>query len=331
MLVANTFDLWQKDVFFSAAEEVQQSADIMESSYRTWLKAKREGLTPRHLGELGRELQMALGTAKWQLEEFERAVRLSYQKNSDKNMIIRHKQFVSAIEDQISRIETAFRESLFVEGKKQFRWVDLDEEDCHDLALFLSGTPGTSKRIEGENINQNAVETNSSNKCGVEESCSLESKSISEMPMANLGKDSEQLLTKLREGEISAVTDEINHQDNQVSGNKNSWSLAGGSAHEIVIDINDDRQNDVLTESTPKEKGSKHVFRSLRESYHGGKGMQRHTRMKIINWINQHLRGDYRSRRQQQVSPALLISSKRYILALMLIIFLAVPFLLYST
>lgn len=28
MLVANSFDLWQKDTFFSAAEEVQQSADM---------------------------------------------------------------------------------------------------------------------------------------------------------------------------------------------------------------------------------------------------------------------------------------------------------------
>lgn len=31
MLVANSFDLWQKDTFFSAAEEVQQSAD-------TWVR-----------------------------------------------------------------------------------------------------------------------------------------------------------------------------------------------------------------------------------------------------------------------------------------------------
>ena len=27
MIVANSFDLWQKDVFLSAAEEVQESAD----------------------------------------------------------------------------------------------------------------------------------------------------------------------------------------------------------------------------------------------------------------------------------------------------------------
>lgn len=28
MMVANSFDLWQKDSFFSAAEEVQESADM---------------------------------------------------------------------------------------------------------------------------------------------------------------------------------------------------------------------------------------------------------------------------------------------------------------
>lgn len=27
-MVANSFDLWQKDAFFSAAEEVQESADM---------------------------------------------------------------------------------------------------------------------------------------------------------------------------------------------------------------------------------------------------------------------------------------------------------------
>lgn len=33
MLVANSFDLWRKDVFFSAAEEVQESADMYVLSF----------------------------------------------------------------------------------------------------------------------------------------------------------------------------------------------------------------------------------------------------------------------------------------------------------
>lgn len=28
MMVANSFDMWQKDAFFTAAEEVQESADL---------------------------------------------------------------------------------------------------------------------------------------------------------------------------------------------------------------------------------------------------------------------------------------------------------------
>lgn len=150
MLVANSFDLWQKDTFFSAAEEVQQSADIMESAYRAWLRARREGLTPHHLDELCRELQTALGTAKWQLEEFERAVCQSYRNIGDDITVTRHRQFVSAIEDQISRAETALKESLNMEGKKSFRWVNLDKEECDDLAHFLSGTSETSQIIKDE-------------------------------------------------------------------------------------------------------------------------------------------------------------------------------------
>jgi hypothetical protein len=67
MMVANSFDLWQKDVFFSAAEEVQESADIMESAYRLWFKEKRDGRVSVESDELCKELQAALSTAKWQV------------------------------------------------------------------------------------------------------------------------------------------------------------------------------------------------------------------------------------------------------------------------
>ena len=86
MMVVNSFDLWQKDVFFSAAEEVQKSADMyvyvlcyygvrlsfaykqliliftlfrMESAYRLWIREKKD--------DIFKELQAALGTAKWQV------------------------------------------------------------------------------------------------------------------------------------------------------------------------------------------------------------------------------------------------------------------------
>lgn len=39
----------------------------MEFAYRTWVREKREGLSPDDLDELRREVQTTLGTAKWQV------------------------------------------------------------------------------------------------------------------------------------------------------------------------------------------------------------------------------------------------------------------------
>ncbi|KAL4182153.1 hypothetical protein AMTRI_Chr12g274510 [Amborella trichopoda] len=140
--MATSFDRWQKDVFFSAAEEVQESADLMESVYRTWLKDRREGSRSDDSDELRRDLHTALGTAKWQvLEEFERAVKSCQQNSMLDDSASRHKQFVLVIENQIARIEKALMESAIEEGKEGFRWVQLDKEERDDLALFLSGTP----------------------------------------------------------------------------------------------------------------------------------------------------------------------------------------------
>ncbi|WZZ40079.1 hypothetical protein YC2023_036338 [Brassica napus] len=120
MMVAKSFDLWQKDVFFSAAEEVQQSADTMESACRLWIKEKREsGRVSVESDHLSNELQAALSTAKWQLEEFGRAVRLSHGRCRDDTTLTRHKQFVSAIENQIHRVQSALSEN----GEQPLRWT----------------------------------------------------------------------------------------------------------------------------------------------------------------------------------------------------------------
>ncbi|KAI3444154.1 hypothetical protein Pfo_000819 [Paulownia fortunei] len=342
MLVANSFDLWQKDTFFSAAEEVQQSADIMESTYRTWLRARREGLVPQHVDELGRELQMALGTAKWQLEEFERAVRLSYRSHGDDITISRHRQFVSAIEDQISNVETALKESFEVEGKKPFRWVNLDEEECDDLALFLSGTSGISQRITDEGVTLGAVVTGSLNKKNnTKEDSNFGSQVSSKIQIPDQGKSLKDVFTsnenancfiEQEESRSPETGDEISYQADRITSNRRTWSSPDMSALEIVID-RDDTEKNALIEATPKEKGSKPFFWSSRgEDRPGAKGvLSSHTQLKMINWINQCLRGGHRSQRQQQVSPVLPVNSIRLMLALMLTIFLVVPFLVYST
>lgn len=148
MMVENSFDRWQKDVFFSAAEEVQESADRMESIFRAWDRERIEGFQSDELDELRRELHTALGTAKWQLEEFERAVKLSHENGSAEHTISRHRQFVLAIEDQIFRIGKTLSDSLIEEGKQPLRWVQLDENERDDLAVFLSGTPGPSQDMK---------------------------------------------------------------------------------------------------------------------------------------------------------------------------------------
>ncbi|KAH6819279.1 SET domain-containing protein [Perilla frutescens var. frutescens] len=216
----------------SGSEEVQQSADIMESAYRAWLRARKEGLISQHLDTLNRELQMALGTAKWQLEEFERAVCLSYRSSGDDITNTRHREFVSAIEDQISRVETALKESLEVEGKKPFRWVNLDKEECDDLAHFLSGTPGTSQMIKDDCI---------------------KGKSSEEVPISI--KDISSFI-ELQERKISETGHEISYRADHISSNQTVWSSLDRNTLEIVIDI-DDRQTNGLTEATPEDKGSK--------------------------------------------------------------------------
>lgn len=82
-----------------------------------------------------------------QLEEFERAVRESHRRRPlDKSAVTRHNQFILAMEDQISQVEKALGQSLVEEGKEPLQWVQLDEEERNDLALFLSAPPPAGDR-----------------------------------------------------------------------------------------------------------------------------------------------------------------------------------------
>lgn len=146
------FDRWEADPFFSAAEDVQDSADRLESVYRRWVHAQtvaeldQDASSER--GEdsvdfLRRELQTALGTAKWQLDEFDRAVKSSYCGN-DGDAGDRHKQFVVAIQNQITGIEKSLSNSNGGDGKKGIRWIQLDDREKDDLASFLCGSCGSN-------------------------------------------------------------------------------------------------------------------------------------------------------------------------------------------
>ncbi|KAF8377619.1 hypothetical protein HHK36_031001 [Tetracentron sinense] len=145
--MASNFDRWEKDPFFAAAEEVQESADRMESGYRRWIHELKDASSIYDSVVLRRDLRTAVGTAKWQLEEFERAVRSSYGSSSADDDRERHYQFIGAIESQISTVENSLQESVLAEGRTSLPWVRLDEGECDELALFLTGSLADGDRI----------------------------------------------------------------------------------------------------------------------------------------------------------------------------------------
>lgn len=145
--MATSFDRWEKDPFFLAAEEVQESADRMESVYKIWVQ-ERSGDPEAALGgevsavELRRELHTALGTAKWQLEELERAIRSNDEVvSAGKDTRARHSNFVSAIGYRILEVENNLKESNVSEGKGRLSWIQLDDSERDDLAAFLLASP----------------------------------------------------------------------------------------------------------------------------------------------------------------------------------------------
>ncbi|OIW18676.1 hypothetical protein TanjilG_13428 [Lupinus angustifolius] len=270
MLVANSFDLWRKDSFFSAAEEVQESADIMESAYRAWLRRERSASTSGGLNELCRELQTALGTAKWQLEEFEKAVRLSYRHHGDDNTTSRHRQFISAIERQISQVEEALRESFSKEGKQPLRWVNLNEEERDDLAAFLSGTCQTMQSSKDECIEiipslKSSVQEKLVNKeeKNVNPACNWDiptNEKVSEdFISVNKGKDH---VIEIKADSDSRNSDEIVSQTDRTTTTRKTWSPPNYSALKIVI-ADEDEQGNIPTrtiDADPKEKGFRPLF-----------------------------------------------------------------------
>ncbi|KAL4346119.1 hypothetical protein AHAS_Ahas11G0346500 [Arachis hypogaea] len=272
MLVANSFDLWRKDAFFSAAEEVQESADIMESTYRAWLREKRERSTPEEFYELSRELQTTLGTAKWQLEEFEKAVQLSYR-HGDDTTTTRHRQFIYAIESQISQVETALRESYSEEGKQPLRWVNLDEEERDDLAAFLSGTSQTIQNNKDECLQG----TSSSKSSFLERQGNIEDKNLNANAAAfkwdiiDSEKASKDVIAVKRDADyaieiktdaVSRDSDDIVSQTDRTSSTRKTWSSPGYGALKIVI-ANEDVQRTKpawTVDAAPKGRGFRSLF-----------------------------------------------------------------------
>ncbi|XP_010525730.1 PREDICTED: uncharacterized protein LOC104803498 [Tarenaya hassleriana] len=324
MMVANSFDLWQKDDFFSAAEEVQDSADIMESAYRLWVREKREGRAPDELNEFCRELQAALGTAKWQLDEFERAVRTSHRHCRDDTTLTRHKQFIAVIENQISRVESALQEAFCEDGKQPLRWVNLNEEERDDLAMFLSGTSQSSSQTS----NSGSVKSRNSMKSFLAENPDgmKETEIVSTL---NCSRDTSKEITSndynnsdcvidIEEGESPGSIDARLRQTDRKAGTRKAWSSPNVSALRIVIPDEEEEEKKTLIagiEATPKEKGAKPLF-----------WMQ-----KCREYSRHFDRANCFQREHQSPIRLRLSRPIQLTLSLMLMLFLLLPFVLYSS
>ena len=77
----------------------------------------------------------------FQLEEFDRAsLSTSNPPNeTEDDKMIRHGQFVESIGNQILVVEDALRNLEIEDGRTPLVWVNLDEEERDELAMFLSG------------------------------------------------------------------------------------------------------------------------------------------------------------------------------------------------
>ncbi|MBA0690150.1 hypothetical protein Goari_007845, partial [Gossypium aridum] len=234
----------------------------MESVYRMWIKEMREGQKSSDTAELCRGLQAALGTAKWQLEEFERAIRLSRGHGCDDNRASRHKQFVAAIESQICRVEAALKDAIIEEGKQPLRWVDLDKQECDDLAMFLSGTSPSLQQSMENTLLVNSHRRKDTNP-NVNATCN---KNMPEVKSLNdFGKDVECLID-VEDEQSSGKTDDVSSGQDRTTSTRRTWSTPNFGSLKIVIADEYTERNQMRSgmEATPKEKGSKPFFSKQR-------------------------------------------------------------------
>uniref|UniRef100_A0A5B7A0N4 Syntaxin 6/10/61 N-terminal domain-containing protein n=3 Tax=Davidia involucrata TaxID=16924 RepID=A0A5B7A0N4_DAVIN len=229
--MASHFDQWEKDPFFSAAEEVQESADRMESTYRTWIHAMKDTSNMWNSEELRRDLRTALGTAKWQLEEFERAVSSSYSNSSADDAKDRHREFIIAIGSQISKVESSLNESAVSEGKPPVPWVRLDEGECNELALFLSGPLASGNKTSAKIHVSTPLETDKQSS-----------------PMKNSRHSVEQGLLEAREEKLPG-----HRRTASASADIGAWKIA--VADELFPQISSNGQPEVPPRRVPSFSG----------------------------------------------------------------------------
>lgn len=210
------------------------------------------------------------------MEEFVRAVRLSYGHRGNDNTTVRHREFIDAIENQISRVETALRESFNEEGKQPLQWVNLDEDERDELATFLSGTSRSSQSSKDEclelkpSMKSSLLENHAQRKdADLKYSAACDRNFSDEMEGFKdvcVKKDGNHVI-KIESNEIHGRMDDIICQADRITNNtRRTWSSPNFSELKIIIPDEDEHINKLMlsVEDTPKEKGLKPVFRKQR-------------------------------------------------------------------
>ncbi|XP_010549264.1 PREDICTED: uncharacterized protein LOC104820507 isoform X2 [Tarenaya hassleriana] len=85
------------------------------------------------------------------LDEFQKAVQSSYDEQMSDDTRDRHREFIVAIENQVSKIEKSMKDTAHSEGKGTPRWVRLNEDERDELALFLTGPSESEGNIHSNN------------------------------------------------------------------------------------------------------------------------------------------------------------------------------------
>ncbi|KAJ6735106.1 hypothetical protein OIU79_002225 [Salix purpurea] len=115
-----------------------------------------------------RDLATILGTAKWQLEDFERAVNSSSIANKSQtreDVISRHRQFIIAIREHINEVEKSVKGHSMGDTMRNSEWVNLNDQDRDVLASFLTGGNPTENmhpyEMEESSILRSFLDSNS--------------------------------------------------------------------------------------------------------------------------------------------------------------------------
>lgn len=201
-----------------------------------------------------------LGNGNMQLEEFERAVRSSYGKSSSDDSRSRHRDFIDAIQENISKIEQSLQESTVSDGKASLPWVRLNEGERNELALFLSGI----QEGEGKSLTKSNGRDSENQQLGDKNSSHISKNLLLSSEWGSLEPKEDNSLGHRRTASASA---DISSWKIAVADDVQPYSSSNGPVHKVPS------FSGFISsmESVSKMKWPKNAFRKLKamDNHHG--------------------------------------------------------------